>query len=119
MHIIIFFLIIFPNIPLAFSQEFPELGVEIETVADNLDIPWAIAWAPDGTIFFTERNGNIKVIKDGLVLENPILSLDVGGVEGGLLGITLDPNFSENHYVYLYYTYNEFLSTQNKLVRYE
>ena len=118
MQIIIFFLIFFSSIPLVFSQEFPELGVEIETVADNLDIPWSIAWAPDGTIFFTERIGNLKVIKDGLVLENPILSLDVGGVEGGLLGIALDPNFSENHYVYLYYTYNDFLSIQNKLVRY-
>ena len=118
MQIIIFFLIFFSSIPLVFSQEFPEFGVEIETVADNLDIPWSIAWAPDGTIFFTERIGNLKVIKDGLVLENPILSLDVGGVEGGLLGIALDPNFSENHYVYLYYTYNDFLSIQNKLVRY-
>jgi len=118
MRTIFFFIIFFSSIPLAFSQEFPELGVKVEIVADNLDIPWAIDWAPDGTIFFTERNGNLKVIKDGIVLENPILTLDVGGVEGGLLGITLDPNFSENHYVYLYYTYNEFLSTQNKLVRY-
>lgn len=118
MKTFIFFLIFFSSIPLAYSQEFPELGVKVETVADDLDIPWAIDWAPDGTIFFTERNGNLKVIKNGLVLENPILSLDVGGVEGGLLGIALDPNFSENHYVYLYYTYNEFLSTKNKLVRY-
>ena len=118
MKTIVFFVIFFSSIPMAFSQEFPELGIKVETVADNLDIPWAIDWAPDGTIFFTERNGNLRVIKDGMVLDNPILTLDVGGVEGGLLGITLDPDFSENHYVYLYYTYNEFLSTQNKLVRY-
>ena len=44
--------------------------------------------------------------------------MNVGGVEGGLLGIALDPNYSENHYIYLYYTYNDFLSTKNKVVRY-
>ena len=47
-----------------------------------------------------------------------MLSLSVGGVEGGLLGIAVDPNYSENNYIYLYYTYNEFLSTTNKVVRY-
>jgi glucose/arabinose dehydrogenase len=94
------------------------LGVKVETVAENLDIPWSIVWDPDGTIFFTERNGNVRIIQDGIVSEKPILSLDVGGFEGGLLGIALDPNYSENHYIYLYYTYNNFFSTENKVVRY-
>jgi len=94
------------------------LGVKVETVAENLDIPWSIVWDPDGTIFFTERNGNVRIIQDGIVSEKPILSLNVGGFEGGLLGIALDPNYSENHYIYLYYTYNNFFSTENKVVRY-
>jgi glucose/arabinose dehydrogenase len=115
---IIFVLTIFSCIPFVFAQEYPDLGVKVETVAENLDIPWSIAWAPDGTIFFTERNGNLRVIQDGTVLEKPILSLKVGGVEGGLLGIALDPNYSDNHYIYLYYTYNNFLETKNKVVRY-
>ena len=105
------------SIPIAFGQEYPDLGVKVETVAEDLKIPWSIAWAPDGTIFFTERPGNLKVIQDGKVSES-IFSVDVGGVEGGLLGIALDPNYSQNHYIYLYYTYNDFLSTKNKVVRY-
>ena len=115
---ILFVIAIFSCIPFVFAQEYPELGVKVEIVAENLDIPWSIVWTPDGTIFFTERSGNLRVIQDGIVSEKPILSLDVGGVEGGLLGIALDPNYSENHYVYLYYTYNDFISTQNKVVRY-
>lgn len=103
--------------PVAFAQEYPDLGVKVETVAENLEIPWSIVWAPDGTIFFTERSGNLRTIQDGIVSES-IFSVDVGGVEGGLLGIALDPNYSENHYIYLYYTYNDFLSTKNKVVRY-
>ena len=115
---IFFILIIFFGFPTVFAQEYPDLGVKVEVVADNLEIPWSIAWAPDGTVFFTERSGHVKVIQDGVVFEEPILSLDVGGVEGGLLGVAVDPNYTENHFIYLYYTYNDFLSTQNKVVRY-
>ena len=110
---ILFVIFIFSSIPFVFAQEYPDLGVKVETVAENLDIPWSIVWDPDGTIFFTERNGNVRIIQDGIVSEKPILSLDVGGGEGGLLGIALDPNYLENHYIYLFYTYNNFFSRAN------
>ncbi len=106
-------------IPAAFAQEYPELGVRVETVAENLTIPWSIDWTPDGMILFTEREGELRAIKNGQLLQEPLLSLGVGGVEGGMLGVAVDPNYSENHYIYVYYTYNEFLSTLNKLVRYQ
>jgi len=112
-------LILFSIIPTAFAQEYPELGVKIETVAENLTIPWSIDWTPDGMTLFTERNGNLRAIQDGQLLQEPLLSLGVGGVEGGMLGVAVDPNYSDNHYVYVYYTYNELLSTTNKLVRYQ
>jgi len=91
---------------------------QVETVAENLEIPWGIAFAPDGRIFVTERVGNLRVIEDGILNPEPIKILDVSGFEGGLLGIALDPNFEENHHIYLYYTYNDFLSTYNKLSRF-
>ena len=112
-------LILLSLIPVAFAQEYPELGVKIEVVADNLTIPWSIDWLPDGTALFTERNGNLRVIQHGILLEESILSLSVGGVEGGMLGIAVDPKYSENNFIYVYYTYNELLSTYNKLVRYQ
>lgn len=105
-------------IPMVFAQEFPELEVKVEVVAENLTVPWAIDWTPDGKILFTERNGHLRIIENEKLIEKPLLSIGVGGVEGGLLGITIDPNYSENNYIYLYYTYNEFLSTKNKVVRY-
>jgi len=114
---IIFGIVLFLLIPTAFAQEYPELGVRVETVADNLTIPWSIDFAPDGRIFFTERIGDLRVIQDGQLLQ-PIMSLDVAGGEGGLLGVVLDPDFEQNHYVYLYLTYNEFFETKNKVVRY-
>ncbi|MFM2387535.1 MAG: hypothetical protein RL660_2292 [Bacteroidota bacterium] len=72
----------------------------------DLETPWQIVFAPDGRIFFTERAGRVRVVKNG------ILStwLDVSGViengESGLLGINLDPDFINNGYVYIAYTYS-------------
>ncbi len=103
---------------IVFALEYPELGVRVESVAEHLSVPWSIDWTPDGTILFTERGGHLRIIEDGKLNPKPLLSLDVGGVEGGLLGIAVDPDYSENRYVYLYYTQNEFLSTHNSLVRY-
>lgn len=90
----------------------------VEIIAENLEVPWGIAFAPDGRIFVTERVGNLRVIEDGILNPEPVKVLNVSGFEGGLLGIALDPNFEENHYMYLYYTYNDFLSTYNKLSRF-
>lgn len=112
-------LILLSLISAAYAQEYPNLGVKVEIVANNLTIPWSIDWLPDGTILFTERNGNLRIIQQGALLEEPLLTLSVGGVEGGMLGVAVDPNYSENNYIYLYYTYNELLSTSNKLVRYQ
>ncbi|MEE8385704.1 MAG: PQQ-dependent sugar dehydrogenase, partial [Dehalococcoidia bacterium] len=59
-------------------------GYKIETVAENLTIPWSIDWTPDGTALFTERNGNLRAIQNGELIEKPLLTLGVGAGEGGL-----------------------------------
>jgi len=99
-----------------YGQEFE--NYKVETVAENLEIPWEITFAPDGRIFFTERVGNLRVIENGQLNPDPVTSIDVGSGEGGLLGLALDPSFEQNHYLYLYYTYFEFPFTYNKVVRY-
>ena len=102
----------------AFGQEYQDLGVMVKTVAENLEAPWSVAWLPDGTMLFTERSGQLRVIQDGVLQKEPLMSLDVGSVEGGLLGVAVDPDYSENHYIYLYYTESWFLTSTNKIVRY-
>ena len=100
----------------AHAESYPELGVKVDVIANNLKVPWGIDFAHDGRIFFTERVGTVNVIENGEV--NQIMSLGVGGGEGGMLGIVLDPNFDENNYIYIYYTYNELLGIKNRLVQY-
>ena len=63
--------------------------------------------APDGSgrIFVAEQTGAVKVIKNGQILPTPFATLNVTSFgEHGLLGITFDPNFASNQYVYVYYT---------------
>ncbi|MHA7734660.1 PQQ-dependent sugar dehydrogenase [Nitrosopumilus sp. S6] len=114
--VIVCTLVIFGMIPLVFGQSYPEYGVKVDVIAENLSIPWSIDFASDGRIFFTERTGTLNVIEDGQITQ--IMSLGVGGGEGGMLGIALDPNFEENHYIYVYYTYNELFGIKNRLVQY-
>ena len=94
-------------------------GYEIETVASGLEVPWSMDMAPDGRIFFTERGGSVRIIgADGSLQAEPVLEIDTGFVESGLLGIALAPSFPDPPHVYVYHTYSEFFSTYNKVVRY-
>ena len=77
-------------------------------VASSLFSPTAMAVAPDGRIFFTTQNGQVRVIKDGQHLTDPFSTVNANAeAERGLLGITFDPDFASNHFVYVYYTSNE------------
>jgi glucose/arabinose dehydrogenase len=74
-------------------------------VAQGLEVPWAIAFAPDGRIFVTERPGRVRVIERGKLRAAPLLSLTdvVANGEAGLMGLALHPDFARNRFVYLCY----------------
>jgi glucose/arabinose dehydrogenase len=78
----------------------------VETlVADALTTPTSMEFAPDGRLFVTQQGGAVRVIKNGALLSTPFTTVPADTtVDRGLMGITFDPNFSANHYVYLYYT---------------
>ncbi len=84
----------------------PSLEFEVEVVAEELAVPWALAFAPDGRLFVTERLGRIRVIRDGELVEEPWARFRTAAVsEAGLMGIALDPRFAENGFVYVCETY--------------
>lgn len=81
-------------------------GPQVTIYAQGLEIPWSIAFAPDGRAFVTERPGRVRVIRDGRLDPDPVARLDVAHVgEGGLLGIALDPAFPRRPFLYVYDTY--------------
>lgn len=92
-----------PLVPV--SKSIPKFRVE--TVASNLEVVWSIIFAPDGRMFFTERPGRVRVVKDGKLQAAAFFVVpDVEPTgENGLMGMALHPNFAENHFVYLAYAY--------------
>ena len=92
--------------------------INVETVLDNLKNPWELEFAPDGKIFFTERDGRLWVIDNESVLQLVAEFPASNTSEGGLLGLELDPDFENNQFLYLYQTYLDIPTHQNKVVRY-
>ncbi|MCC7104614.1 MAG: PQQ-dependent sugar dehydrogenase [Chloroflexi bacterium] len=76
------------------------------TFVDGVLLPVGLTFAPDGRLFFVEVNkGAIRVVENGALRPRPFATLEVAkGTEHGALGLALDPDFTRNHYVYLYYT---------------
>ena len=54
-----------------------EFPYEIEIVAENLYVPWAIAISDEGKIYFTERSGAIRMIEDGQLHPEPLITFDL------------------------------------------
>jgi glucose/arabinose dehydrogenase len=74
-------------------------------IVSGLSGPTAMAFAPDGRIFVCQQGGQLRVIKNGVLLSTPFISLSVDSSgERGLLGIAFDPNFAVNNWLYVYYT---------------
>jgi aldose sugar dehydrogenase len=75
--------------------------IEIYTYANY---PVALAFAPDGRLFYTEKNtGNVRVIDaSGQLQPEPVITLPTSGlVERGMLGIALDPDYDDNGYIWI------------------
>jgi glucose/arabinose dehydrogenase len=89
----------------------------VTILAENLDKPRAIAIS-DNRIFVTEKDGMIRVIQNNTLLDLPLATLRTADVfDGGLLGIALHPNFSNNHYLYVFLTYDEDGNLWNKILK--
>jgi glucose/arabinose dehydrogenase len=83
------------------------VAYKIETVATGLDHPWDLAFLPDGTKLVTERAGRLRIVgKDGKLSEAVagLPAIDARG-QGGLLGVTVDPDFAKNGLIY--WTFSE------------
>lgn len=91
-------------------------GPSIKVVAQNLNIPWEIAFLPGGDILVTERSGTLRRIGTNQKTYTVEGVHHVG--EGGLLGLALHPKFAQNHLLYLYLTTSSGNGLTNRVERY-
>ncbi|MGH9929278.1 MAG: PQQ-dependent sugar dehydrogenase [Pyrinomonadaceae bacterium] len=74
-------------------------------IASGLTSPTAMAFTPDGRLFVCQQGGQVRVIKDGILLAPPFVTVTTTtSGERGLLGVAFDPDFVNNQFVYVYYT---------------
>jgi glucose/arabinose dehydrogenase len=80
---------------------------EAKVLTDGLKSPWAVKSLPDGRLIITEKSGVMRIAKLSGELSKPITGAPAVNSEGqgGLLGITIDPNFQKNRMVY--WTFSE------------
>jgi len=79
--------------------------IAVEVVASDLEHPWGLAFLPDGRMLVTERPGRLRIVTGDGRISGPVSGVpdvfDEG--QGGLLDVTLDPDFASNRLVYLSY----------------
>ena len=89
----------------------------VKIIATNLQKPWALTFG-DGKIFFTEKVGRLRVVDNGTLVNESVADFRVADIsDAGLLGVTTHPDFAQNHFMYVYYTYKEGDKLWNKVLR--
>lgn len=78
----------------------------VEIVASGLAYPWGLDFMPDGRMLITEKPGSLRIVTRGGQISPPIDGIPqvVAQGQGGLLDVTVHPDFAENRLVYLSYT---------------
>jgi len=82
-----------------------KLNYKVDTIATGLQNPWGLTFLPNNDLLVTERNGEIRIIRDGKLLEykiNGVPEVYEKG-QGGLFEILLHPNYESNGWLYISY----------------
>jgi aldose sugar dehydrogenase len=101
-----------PDKPMVFdTAEGQKIRVVVLTKA--LEFPWAMTFLPDGSLLVTQRNGQLRILRKGVLDPKPVEGGPAAHFEGesgmpgavhGYMDIALHPKFAENGFVYLTYS---------------
>jgi glucose/arabinose dehydrogenase len=82
-----------------------KLNYKIDTLATGLDNPWGLTFLPNNDLLVTERDGEIRIIREGKLLENKITGVPevYATGQGGLFEIQLHPRYEQNGWLYISY----------------
>lgn len=86
--------------------ESAEHSFRVVTVAEDIQHPWSMAFLPDGDMLFTQRTGELRIVRDGRLLPDPVEGVPETRVinQGGLQEVAVHPDFGNNRIVYLSYS---------------
>ncbi len=91
--------------PFSFDS-YEQRGLRAVVVAKGLSHPWSIAFLTDNVILVTERQGRLRVVRNGTLEPAPVAGIPAVtsvATMAGLMDIALHPKFAQNHWVYISY----------------
>ncbi|RAJ95760.1 cytochrome c [Larkinella arboricola] len=106
----------------SYAVKTPDETRFVKTVLSNdLNEPMELAVAPDGRVFMVERPGKFYMYDPKTKSTKLVYDFPVKAVEkylNGLLGMTIDPNFAKNHFLYFFYTIQDGEQTKQRIGRF-
>jgi glucose/arabinose dehydrogenase len=101
-----------PKLPMEFDTGEGQ-RIKVSAVTTALAYPWSLAFLPDGSMLVTEREGRLRIIRNGVLDPQPVAGTPASyfagesglpGAVHGLMDVVLHPRFAENGWIYLVYT---------------
>jgi glucose/arabinose dehydrogenase len=82
-----------------------EQAIQVRVITRGLSHPWSLAFLPDGRMLVTEREGRLRVVRDGKLDPQPITGLPPVAAhgQGGLMDIAVHPRYAQNGWLYIAY----------------
>jgi len=96
-------------------------GYKIDTLAENLVVPWQITFLPDNTMLFTERPGRVRIYRNGTLKPKPAFIIHDMPLhnKSGLLGMCIHPDFVNNQFIYIANNYLQDNKMRLRVRRYQ
>jgi glucose/arabinose dehydrogenase len=79
---------------------------KLELITTGVTIPWGMAWLNNSDMLVTNKLGDLRLIRDGVLLDEKITGLPALNTQtqGGLLDVEVDPNYAQNGWIYIAYS---------------
>jgi glucose/arabinose dehydrogenase len=96
-------------------------NITTTTLIEGLEAPWGLAFLPNGDMLITELLGQLRYVRAGQLEPEPIQGLPpiATGGQGGLMDISLHPNFARNQLVYFSYSHGDESASRTRVARAE
>jgi glucose/arabinose dehydrogenase len=83
-----------------------ETQFNLELITDAIAIPWGMTWLNKDELLVTNKAGDLRLIRNGVLLDEKIAGLPAlnDATQGGLLDVEVDPNYDNNGWIYIAYS---------------
>lgn len=97
----------------------PFVPLEVEVVVSGLVVPWSLVFTSDTRMLITERPGRLRLVENGVLRDEALFVFSEVSKQGeeGLMGLTLDPEYASNRFIYVSLAYKNDAELMVKVVR--